>query len=163
MRAQSCPTLCNPMDCSPVRLLCPWNFSGKNTRVDCHFLLQGIFPTQGSKLPLFVSPALAFSAFSSHANILCFVIFSSMNDVSPAFQVRILDALCLSFAHYECRGKSKIIDIDKSGIMSTNMHSTFVASWTEPTPSLVLGLRFLFSKRDMTNFIQEFVVNNNSK
>ena len=29
-------------------LLCPWDFPGKNTAVDCHFLLQGIFPTQGS-------------------------------------------------------------------------------------------------------------------
>ena len=28
--------------------LCPWGFPGKNTRVGCHFLLQGIFPTQGS-------------------------------------------------------------------------------------------------------------------
>ena len=32
----------------PTRLLCPWNFLGKNTGVGCHFLLQGIFPTQGS-------------------------------------------------------------------------------------------------------------------
>ena len=30
-----------------VRLLCPWGFPGKNTGVDCHGLLQGIFPTQG--------------------------------------------------------------------------------------------------------------------
>ena len=28
-------------------LLCPWDFSGKNTGVDCHALLQGIFLTQG--------------------------------------------------------------------------------------------------------------------
>ena len=28
-------------------LLCPWNFPGKNTGVGCHFLLQGIFLTQG--------------------------------------------------------------------------------------------------------------------
>ena len=28
------------------RLLCPWDFPGKNTGVSCHFLLQGIFPTQ---------------------------------------------------------------------------------------------------------------------
>ena len=27
--AQSCPTLCDPMDCSSTRLLCPWNFPGK--------------------------------------------------------------------------------------------------------------------------------------
>ena len=31
----------------PTRLLCPWDSPGKNTRVGCHFLLQGIFPTQG--------------------------------------------------------------------------------------------------------------------
>ena len=29
-------------------LLCPWGFPGKNTGVCCHFLLQGIFLTQGS-------------------------------------------------------------------------------------------------------------------
>ena len=39
----SYPTFVDPM---PARLLCPWNSSGKDTRVDCHFLLQGIFLTQ---------------------------------------------------------------------------------------------------------------------
>ena len=31
----------------PARLLCPWEFPGKNTGVGCHALLQRIFPTQG--------------------------------------------------------------------------------------------------------------------
>ena len=31
-----------------TRLLCPWDFLGKNTGVGSHFLLQGIFLTQGS-------------------------------------------------------------------------------------------------------------------
>ena len=31
----------------PTRFLCPWNFPIKNTGVDCHFLLQGIFLTPG--------------------------------------------------------------------------------------------------------------------
>ena len=44
-----------PHGLEPARLLCPWNFPGKNTGVGCHFLLQGIFPTQGSNLCLFVS------------------------------------------------------------------------------------------------------------
>ena len=30
------------------RLLCTWNFAGKNTGVGCHFLLQGIFLIWGS-------------------------------------------------------------------------------------------------------------------
>ena len=39
--------LCDPMNCmQPIRLLCPWDSPGKNTEVDCHFLLQRIFPTQ---------------------------------------------------------------------------------------------------------------------
>ena len=32
----------------PTSLLWPWNFPSKNTVVGCHFLLQGIFPIQGS-------------------------------------------------------------------------------------------------------------------
>ena len=32
----------------PTRFLCPWSFPVKNTGVRSHFLLQGIFPTQGS-------------------------------------------------------------------------------------------------------------------
>ena len=35
-----------------TRLLCPWNFPGKNTGMGCHFLLQGIFQTQKSNLCL---------------------------------------------------------------------------------------------------------------
>ena len=34
------------------RLLCPWDFPGKNTGVGCCFLLQGVFPTRGSNLGL---------------------------------------------------------------------------------------------------------------
>ena len=44
---QSCLTL-QPYGPKPPRLLRPWDSPGKNTGVGCHFLLQGIFPTQGS-------------------------------------------------------------------------------------------------------------------
>ena len=37
-----------PHDMEPTRLLHPWDFPGKSTGLGCHFLLQGIFPTQGS-------------------------------------------------------------------------------------------------------------------
>ena len=45
---QSCPTLCYPHRQQPTGLPCPWDSPGKNTEVGCHFLLQGIFPPQGS-------------------------------------------------------------------------------------------------------------------
>ena len=43
LKAQSCLTLCHPMDCS----LCLWDFPGKNTGVGSHSLLQGISPNPG--------------------------------------------------------------------------------------------------------------------
>ena len=46
--AQSCPTLCDPTDCSPPdSSLCPWDFPGKPAGVGCHFLLRGICLTRG--------------------------------------------------------------------------------------------------------------------
>ena len=40
--------LATPWTVTYTRLLCPWDFPGNSIGVDCHFLLQGIFPTQGS-------------------------------------------------------------------------------------------------------------------
>ena len=39
--AQPCPTLCGPIDYSPPGSSVHGIFPGKNTGVDCHFLLQG--------------------------------------------------------------------------------------------------------------------------
>ena len=58
--AKSCLTL-------DTRLFYPWDFPGKNTGMGCHFLLQGIFPTQGSNQNLLHcrrSPALAGKFFA---------------------------------------------------------------------------------------------------
>ena len=46
--AQSCLTLCDPIDCSPPGSSVYGDSPGKNTGVNCHGLLQGIFLTQGS-------------------------------------------------------------------------------------------------------------------
>ena len=43
-----CSDSLQPHGLQPSRLLCPWDFPEKNTGVGTHFLLQGIFPTQGS-------------------------------------------------------------------------------------------------------------------
>ena len=48
---ESCPTLQHHR-LQPARLLCSWNFPGKNIEGGCHLLLQGNFPTQGLNLPL---------------------------------------------------------------------------------------------------------------
>ena len=67
---QSCPTV-QPHGLQPARLLCPWDSLGKNTGVGCHFLLQGIFPTQRSnpRLPCLLdwqADSLPLSRLGSH-------------------------------------------------------------------------------------------------
>ena len=44
---QSCPTLCNPIDCSLPDSFAHGDSPGNKTGVGCHALLQGSFPTQG--------------------------------------------------------------------------------------------------------------------
>ena len=46
----SCTLTCDALrsyGLQPTRLVCPWNFPGKDNGVSDHFLLQGIFLTQG--------------------------------------------------------------------------------------------------------------------
>ena len=47
-----------PHELWSTRLLHPWDFSGQNTGMGCHFLLQRVFPNQGS-------PALAGGLFTT--------------------------------------------------------------------------------------------------
>ena len=63
---QSCPAL-RPQGLQPARLLRSWYSPGKNTGAGCHFLLQGIFPTQGPNphLPYWQADLLPLSHLES--------------------------------------------------------------------------------------------------
>ena len=53
------PDPLRPHRLQPTRLLCPWDFSSKNTGVDCLFLFQGHLPDPAIKPVSPASPALA--------------------------------------------------------------------------------------------------------
>ena len=53
-----------PHGLQSTRLLCPWDYPGKNTGMGCHFLLQGIFPTQGLNRSILQRQVISLS--SSH-------------------------------------------------------------------------------------------------
>ena len=78
---QSCPTL-RPHRRQPTGLPCPWDSPGKNTGVGCHFLLWGIFPTQGLNLSLLHqqvdSLALSHQGRSRVAHNICLLSFYCM-------------------------------------------------------------------------------------
>ena len=73
---QSCPTLCDPMDCSLPGSSVHEDSPGKNTKVGCHALLQEIFPTQGlePRSPTLQVGSLFYSALiklsDAHPNLL---------------------------------------------------------------------------------------------
>ena len=54
--AESCQALCDTM--VPARLLCPWDFSCKNTRVGCVHPFPGDVPDPGIEAGSPASPAL---------------------------------------------------------------------------------------------------------
>ena len=60
-------TLCGPMDCSSPGSSVHTILQGKNTRVGCHAILQGIFPDPGIKPASATSPTLAGGFFTTSA------------------------------------------------------------------------------------------------
>ena len=56
--AQSCQTLCNPMDYSPPCSSVHGDSLGKNTGVGCHALLQGISPGMQPRSPALQADSL---------------------------------------------------------------------------------------------------------
>ena len=66
--AQSCPNLCDPMDCSLPGFCCLWNSPGKKTGVDSHSLLQGDLPNTGIKPG---SPTLQADSLPSEPPYMC--------------------------------------------------------------------------------------------
>ena len=53
VHARVCALSRAPVSVTPWTVACeapPWDFPGRNTRLGCHFLLRGLFPTQGLNL-----------------------------------------------------------------------------------------------------------------
>ena len=82
--AKSCPTPCDTMDCSLPVSSCPCDSPGKNTRMGCPFLLQGLFLTKGSNPGL---PHRRVSVQFSSVAQLCPTLCDLMNHSTPGLPV----------------------------------------------------------------------------
>ena len=88
-----------PHGLEPPRPLRPWDFPGMSTGVGCHFLLQGIFPTQGlnpglphcrqTLYPLSQqgSPHNTYSVQFSSVTQSCLILCDPMNRSTPGLPV----------------------------------------------------------------------------
>ena len=96
------------MDCKPNGPLCPWDFPGKNTGMGYHFLLQGIFPRQGSNPSLLLGRRFLYhwTTWESPLNeVTKSCLFRNLKDNSPLgssvdriLQARILEWVAISFS-----------------------------------------------------------------
>ena len=99
----------------PASLLCPWSFPRKYTGVGCHFLLQGIFPTQGLNVHFCVScidkwVLYQLSQLSHQHNILynlkCAYLLNSLDsifksrDITLPTKVRLVKAMVFPVVMY---------------------------------------------------------------
>ena len=108
MCALSCSVVSSclwPHGLYPSRLLCPWNFPGKNTGVSCHFLLQGI-QSNCIHHAIYQMPYelihLMFVPFVQHLTS-CLTSVSSFAPLQSSWQhpvhSLILSSACLDFMH----------------------------------------------------------------
>ena len=114
---QSCPTTCDPMDCSPPGSSVHGDSPNKNTGVGCHAVLQGIFPTQGSNPDLphcrrflyHLSHQGKKRKKESEVTQSCLTLCNPMNcsltgfSIHGIFQARVLEWVAISFS----RGSSR--------------------------------------------------------
>ena len=116
MCTQSHSTLYNPMGSSLPGFSVPANSPSKNTEVGCHFLLQGIFLSQGSNPCLLcllhwqgdclpTKPKTGFASFLKNVEGY-FLVATSIRDVSQCLLARTPDILQHAILHSKNCSKS---------------------------------------------------------
>ena len=99
-----------------TRLLCPWDFPGESTGVHCHFLLQGIFPTQGSNPGLLHCKQTHYRL--SHQG-------SVRDNYSPTHKVGILGTSLLRPVHTCLEHQDKFIEHLTISKLPTQKHNLY--------------------------------------
>ena len=94
-----------------ARLLCPWDFPGKNSGVGWHFLYQGIFPTKGLNPCLWL--LLRWQADSLLLRHLGSSVWVCKMWLWPAFSSHLLGSLS--------QGKGRVPDVPETGHVSSAM------------------------------------------
>ena len=85
---QLCPTLCDPVDCSPPGSSVHGDSPDKNTGMGGHALFQGNLPDPGIKPASLASPALAGGFFSTR---ITWVTLAKVTQISSVKQVTFHD------------------------------------------------------------------------
>ena len=126
---QSCPNLCDPMDCSPPGYSVHGDFPGRNTGVDSLALLQGIFPTQVSKPGLPYCRHILY-CLSHQGRIWVSNIYSSRRNGLKALDLR----------------KGPVTSLGSARTLAPNLHF-LLRPFLQNIASVVVGLHFFCPAR----------------
>ena len=88
--AQLCPTLCDPMYCILPGSSVHGDSLGKKIGVGCHFLLQGIFPTQGSNPGLLHHRWILHQLSYQGSPYICMLTLKRLGGTKPMYSYRYL-------------------------------------------------------------------------
>ena len=111
----------------PTKFLYPWYFSGKNTGVGCHFLLQGNLPDQGIELESLASPALPRGFFFLPLRHLSDS-WESRSSISSIDKLLLCEACCEVLPRYPFRMKDLFL-----------IPATGRKLWVSPTSGIPLA------------------------
>ena len=89
-----------PRGLQPTRLLRPWDFPGKSTGVGFHFLLQGIFLTQGSNPGLLHCRQTLYPLSHQGSPTLSWYVYPNQDANVDALLLAKLQVLCLNFTSF---------------------------------------------------------------
>ena len=137
--AQSCLTLCDPMDCSPPCSSVHGDSSGKNTGVGCHPLLQGISSVQRLNLSLLCL---------LHWQVGSLPLVPPGNTLSTAMAVKL-------HGINNCTHLFQIKPVPLESTQDSGYEKEDTPKWTcEPTE----GLRFLFKNQQVgTSLVAQLI------
>ena len=119
---QWCPTLCDPIDGSPPGSPVPGILQARTLGVGCHFLLRGIFPTQGSNCIqglLYLLTLKRETAAAAKSLQLCLILCDPMicslpgSSVHGIFQARILEWGVIAFSNVSAVIHKKVLLLQK--------------------------------------------------
>jgi len=99
-----------PQRRQPTRLPCPWDYPGKNTRVDCHFLLQCMKVKSESEVAqLCPTPSNPMD---------CSLPGSSVRGI---FQARVLEWGAIAFSMLQSTGSQRVTQLSNSTITTASL------------------------------------------
>ena len=138
-----CLTLLLPYRLQSTRLLCPWDFAGKNNELGCHFLLQGLDQSWSLASRFFTSepsgkPNNHNTNINNHYNTVIGI--SIWISVYPNFMISVVNLHNLWRERGECYPHLTNKNRDLERLCQSSQHTCRLKEWIRILVCLFVGI-----------------------